>query len=162
MGLFRADRRLPPTPFGPSLARLASDGEVPISGAPPRFPHALLLADVKLAEAVESGDRGRIDAARERLADGVLSLIASDRDRLEKLPDDVERDHSGERTFLHDRVAVLERRLAALREPLELPEAPELPAVVTRIPAAASSLRPSAAPSEVPLAPGDGTGRAVA
>jgi hypothetical protein len=162
MGRFRADRKLPPTPFGPGLARLANDGEVPISGAPPRFPHALLLADVKLAEAVESGDPARIDAARERLADGVLSLIASDRGRLAKLPDDLEHDHTAERTFLHDRVAVLELRLAALQKPLEVPEAPARPAVVTRTPAPAPSPRPSAASSEVPLSPGDGTSHAVA
>lgn len=161
MRRFRSDRQPRSSPFGPSLPRLANDGEVLGGGAPPRFPHALLLADAKLAEAVESGDHDRIDAARKRLADGVQTLMVSDRDRLDTLPDGPE--HADERSFLHDRLAVLGLRLAAVEHPLEALEAPPRPAVGTRVAAAAATLRPSPATSEAPLAPGgDGTSHAVA
>ncbi len=174
MGLFRAIRKPRPNLggepanalFGPSLPSLATDGEVLIAGAPPRFPHALLLADVKLGEAVTSRDPARIEAARERLADGVRALIASDRDRLDKLPDGDE--HTEERRFLHDRVLVLELRLAAVQHPVATPAAPPpaappRPVVVSRTPPATATLRPSAASADAPLASGgDGTSHAVA
>lgn len=169
MGLFRANRKPQPNVgvqpanalFGPSLPSLATDGEVLIAGAPPRFPHALLLADVKLGEAVTSRDPARIDAARERLADGVRALIAGDRDRLDKLPDGDE--HSEERRFLHDRVLVLELRLAAVEHPVATPAASPRPVVVSRISPAAATLRPSAASADAPPASGgDGTSHAVA
>ncbi|HWK16563.1 MAG TPA: hypothetical protein VNR66_03840 [Solirubrobacteraceae bacterium] len=161
MALSRSDRQRRPSPFGPSLPRLANDGEVLLAGAPPRFPHALLLSDVKLGEAVQAGDPDHVETARQRLTEGVQRLMVSDRDRLAKLPDGSE--HAAERSFLHDRLAVLELRLSALEHPLPVPAAPPRPAVDARIPAAAANLRPAATTSEAPMAPGgDGTSHAVA
>ena len=161
MARFRPDRQPRPSPFGPSLPRLANDGELLLAGAPPRFPYALLLNDVKLGEAVEAGDADQIETARQRLADGVQALMVSDRERLAELPDGSE--HAQERCFLQDRLAVLELRLSALEHPLQVPDAPPRSTVVGRIPAASANLRPAAATSEAPMAPGgDGTSHAVA
>jgi hypothetical protein len=160
VALFRSDRAGRPSPFGPSLPRLANDGEVRLAGAPPRFPHALLLSEVKLSEAVQAADPDHIETARQRLVEGVQRLMVSDRDRLAKLPDGSER--AEERSFLHNRLAVLELRLSALEHLLPVPAAPPPPAVVARIPAAAANLRPAATTSEAPVAPGgDGTSHAV-
>ncbi len=129
-----------------------------LAGTPPRFPHALLLSDVKLSQAAEAGDPAQIEAARQRLAEGVQTLMTSDRDRLAKLPDGSE--HTEERSFLRDRLAVLELRLSAVEHPLTVPDAPPRPAAVGRIPAATANLRPTAATSEA--SGGDGTSHAVA
>ncbi len=158
---FRSSRRQA-SPFGPSLPRLANDGEVLGAGPPPRFPHSLLLADVKLGEAVEAGDAVRIEAARQRLADGVRALIASDLERIDGLADTPE--HADERGFLRDRLQVLELRLSGLEglERLEAPARPPArPPAVARIPVTGS--RPAASGETAIPTPGpDGPSAAIA
>ena len=159
---FRSSRRPQASPFGPSLPRLANDGEVLGAGPPPRFPHSLLLADVKLGEAVEAGDAVRIEAARQRLADGVRALIASDLERIDGLADTPE--HADERGFLRDRLQVLELRLSGLEglERLEAPARPRArPPAVARIPVTGS--RPAASGETAIPTPGpDGPSAAIA
>jgi hypothetical protein len=159
---FRSSRRPQAPPFGPSLPRLANDGEVLGAGPPPRFPHSLLLADVKLGEAVEAGDAVRIEAARQRLADGVRALIASDLERIDGLADTPE--HADERGFLRDRLQVLELRLSGLEglERLEAPSRPPArPPAVARIPVTGS--RPAASGETAIPTPGpDGPSAAIA
>jgi hypothetical protein len=162
---FRSSRRPQASPFGPSLPRLANDGEVLGAGPPPRFPHSLLLADVKLGEAVEAGDAVRIEAARQRLADGVRALIASDLERIDGLADTPE--HADERGFLRDRLHVLELRLSGLEglerlERLEAPARPPArPPAVARIPVTGS--RPAASGETAIPTPGpDGPSAAIA
>jgi hypothetical protein len=127
----RKRARNPVGSYGPTLPTLAGDSSMLHDGPAPRFPYAVLLADVKLSEALESGDESAAESARERLVMGIERLQENDGERLELLGETPQ--HAPERAFLLNRRIVLEARLSALRGPVIterrsgalVPEAPQ-------------------------------------
>jgi hypothetical protein len=94
------------------LARLARDPRIVNGGAPPRFPYALLLADIRLDAAIEQGDQNAIATSRDLLRVLIERLLASDSLRLDGIGDAFE--HREERDFLRNRRRALETRLSEL------------------------------------------------